>query len=98
MIRKLSDAKYFIANFSNYAEENYEDNSLSITFKDASIQHYKGYTRIRLNSEGEFLQYSFGTNWHDRSEQEIDLPIQFVWENRKSINNWIKLRSKKETY
>ncbi|ELK38977.1 hypothetical protein D478_26838 [Brevibacillus agri BAB-2500] len=89
IIRTLIDAKQFIDDFKKYASIDPNDGKYKFDFKDLNI-YADGTTELILGSDMEFYNYSYGQNWTDKSESQINDPVRYVWENRKSINAVLK--------
>jgi hypothetical protein len=92
IIRTLIDAKQFIDDFKKYASIDPNDEKYKFDFKDLNI-YAGGTTELILDSDMEFYNYSYGQNWTDKSESQINDPVRYVWENRKSINSVLKQKS-----
>lgn len=89
IIKTLKDAKQFIDDFKKYSYKDYYDGRFKFSFKDFRFYN-GGTTQLVLDEDNEFYDYSYGKNWCDRTENEIDDPVRYVWKNRKSINAQLK--------
>jgi hypothetical protein len=86
------DIEYFLNNFLDIAEYDKQRNKNYFVFKDRTRNG--NWTLIFYKEEKKWTVHGKGLNYCDKNEQELQRNelIQFLYKNRKYINN--ELRSK----
>lgn len=93
VIKSKKDAEYFVNNFVNFAVDlycEYDEVYDAICFKDSNIvAPYNGGTTYLFYKNNKFYIFSQGQNWRDQQPEEVKDIVNYIYKNRKGINNRI---------
>ena len=92
-IKSKKDAQHVVNNFINFTNDLYcEDDKVydAICFKNSNISspYYAGVTYL-FNKNNKFYTFNEGQNWRDKEPEEIENIVDYIYKNRKGINNII---------
>lgn len=94
LIKSLQNVKDFIADFSNYANDQHGEDLLpAFTFIDQTLTNSGSTSVIYDQKTDTYFQYSFGRGWNDKKLETIYDINKFIWWKRKSINGALKKNS-----
>lgn len=92
IIKSKRDAEYIVNNFANFASDLYcECDKVydAICFKNSKISSpYTGITYI-YKKDNKFYTFNEGQNWRDQQAEEVKDIVNYIYKNRKGINNRI---------
>lgn len=92
VIKSKKDAQHVVNNFVNFTTDlycEYDKVYDAICFKNSKISSpYVGTTYL-FNKNNKFYTFSQGQNWRDKEPEEIENIVDYIYKNRKGINNRI---------
>lgn len=92
VIKSKKDAQHVVNNFYKFANNLYCENDEvydAICFKNSNISSpYSGVTYL-FKKNNKFYTFCEGQNWRDKQAEEIENIADFIYKNRKGINNRI---------